>query len=231
MPVARGGLPGGAALPRGFGAGGPVPVQTTPLGLNQPAAPGGAPQRPKTVTEFARENQTRAGELGKSREAIEDYRFRAGAAGDKDERKALAEAGAKKAAFDRAKDALTQRRLAEVQAGQLGVDLAIEANNLRNQARLTPSAVRNVAGRNCLEIGGVWIDEGYEAKMPTVAVKAQSPAYFRILERQPRAKGVFLLGNHLLWVTPNQTALVIDTAEGREELTDGEIDRLFAAKK
>src|SRR5581483_5650206 len=103
-----------------------------------------------------------------------------------------AEAGAKKASLDQAKDALAHRRLADVQAGRLGVDLAIEANNLRTQSRLTPSAVRNVAGRNCLEIGGVWIDEGFGAKMPTMAVKAQSPAYFRILERQPRVKDVFL---------------------------------------
>src|SRR5207248_383623 len=81
-----------------------------------------------------------------------------------------------------------------------------------------------VAGRNCLEVGGVWIDDGFEASMATVVVKAQSPAYFRLLERQPRVKDLYRLGNHLLWVTPSRQALVVDTTEGKSELTDAEID-------
>jgi len=46
-----------------------------------------------------------------------------------------------------------------------------------------------VQDRKLLEVGGVWIDEGYCEKTPTVAVKAQSDAYFRILERHPEVKG------------------------------------------
>jgi Ca-activated chloride channel family protein len=93
------------------------------------------------------------------------------------------------------------------------------------------TASRQVYGRNCLEMGGVWIDEGFEAKMPTVVVKAQSEAYFKLLERQPKLKDVFLLGNHLVWVAPNGTALVIDTTRGKDQLTEGEIDKLFVARK
>jgi Ca-activated chloride channel family protein len=104
-------------------------------------------------------------------------------------------------------------------------------NNLRNQNQLTRTALRRVSNRNCVEIGGVWIDEGFEAKMTTVAVKAQSNAYFRILERQPQVKEVFRLGNFVVWVTPSGTALVIDARSGKEELTDKEIDQLFVAKK
>ena len=92
-------------------------------------------------------------------------------------------------------------------------------NNLRNQSRLDPSAMRNVVGRNCLELGGVWIDEGFNAKMKSVTVKAKSDAYFRILERQPEVKDVFQLGNHLVWVTPSGTALIIDTNDGKEKLS------------
>jgi Ca-activated chloride channel family protein len=44
-------------------------------------------------------------------------------------------------------------------------------------------------------------------------------------------KQVFLLGNYLLWITPSGTALVIDTSEGKETLTDADIDKLFVAKK
>ncbi len=102
--------------------------------------------------------------------------------------------------------------------------------NLRNQTRLEQTALRNVYGRNCLEIGGVWIDEGFEAKMPTLIVKAQSDAYFKLLERQPRL-AVFKLGNHLVWVAPNGTALVIDTCTGKDKLSGEEIDKLFVAKK
>jgi Ca-activated chloride channel family protein len=67
--------------------------------------------------------------------------------------------------------------------------------------------------------------------MPNVTVKAMSPAYFRILEKQPKMKEVFRLGNHVVWVTPNGTALVIDLNDGVEKLSDAEIDRLFIAKK
>ena len=90
---------------------------------------------------------------------------------------------------------------------------------------------RTVFGRDCLEIGGVWIDEGFDAKLPTLTVKAQSDAYFRLLEKQPRLKEVFQLGNHLVWVTPNGTALVIDMSSGKDKLSDDEIDKLFVAKK
>jgi Ca-activated chloride channel family protein len=88
-----------------------------------------------------------------------------------------------------------------------------------------------VAGRNCLEYGGVWIDEGFDAKMPAVIVKCMGTAYFRILERHPQVKEVFKLSNNLVWVTPNGTALVVDMNDGKDKLTDGEIDKLFVAKK
>ena len=119
----------------------------------------------------------------------------------------------------------------EVQAGKLGVELSCESNNLRYQTQLTQSAVRRVGARNCLEVGGVWIDEGYNAKMKTVTVKAMSKAYFRILERHQVARQAFQLGNHLVWVTPSNTALVIDAANGVETLSDADIDRLFVVAK
>jgi Ca-activated chloride channel family protein len=205
---------GGAGLTRGARA--------------RPAAPGGAAPKPQTVTQFARQNQ-RPDDLAKLRDGIEAERRGAAPQGEAGAR--LAEAAAKKQTLDRAKEALAQRRHWEVQAGKLGVDLAVEANGLRNQSCLTPAAVKQVAGRNCLEVGGVWMDEGFEPAMPTVVVKAQSAAYFRLLERHPRVKEVLRLGNHLLWVTPSRTALVIDTSEGCEALSDAVIDALFVAKK
>ena len=91
--------------------------------------------------------------------------------------------------------------------------------------------MRNVQGRNMLELGGVWVDEGFKDKARTVIVKAQSDAYFRILERHPVVKDVYRLGNYVVWVTPSNTALVIDTDQGKDKLSDEEIDKLFVAAK
>ena len=92
-------------------------------------------------------------------------------------------------------------------------------------------AVKNVNGRQCLEVGGVWIDEAFTAKTDAVVVKAQSDAYFRILELQPQMKDVYRLGNHLVWVAPSGTALVIDAGSGKDKLPEAEMTRLFVAKK
>jgi Ca-activated chloride channel family protein len=87
-----------------------------------------------------------------------------------------------------------------------------------------------VQGRNCLELGGVWIDDGYKADTKSVTVKAQSEAYFKILEKHPEMKDVFRLGNFVVWISPSGTALVIDQTQGKEKLDDAEIAALFAKK-
>jgi Ca-activated chloride channel family protein len=233
MPVVGGPQPGGGRpgmMFGGVGAGG----RPEALAPASPAAP------PTKVADFARQLQ-KEGEVSKARGAFEDRRFAGVPAPDskggddkgeaKDQGKVLQDAKEKKAAFDQARDALGRKQSLEVQAGKLGVDLSVQMNNLRNQTRLEYTAQRNIAGRNVMEIGGVWIDDGFDAKMPVVTVKAQSDAYFRILERHAKVKEVFQLGNHLVWVTPNGTALVIDTNDGKDKLSDEEIDKLFVVKK
>ena len=54
------------------------------------------------------------------------------------------------------------------------MDLSLQTQLLRNQSRLDQSALKQVNGRNCMELGGVWIDEGFNAKMESITVKAQS---------------------------------------------------------
>ncbi len=212
----------------GLGGGGMMGMGGVPPGL-APAPGGPTAAKPLPVLEFARQNQTKPGELATNRGTYADRELA------KHEGKGgapfVADAKAKKEAFDRAREALRRGERDGVQAGKLGVDLSVQMQNLRSQARLDQSALRNVQGRNCLELGGVWIDEGFDPKMPTMVVKAQSDAYFRLLERQPQVKDVFRLGNHVVWVTPNGTALVIDTSEGKEKLGDDEIDKLFVARK
>jgi len=150
---------------------------------------------------------------------------------DKDRARLATETQGKFDAYNQAKGALDQRRLADVQAGKLGVDWSCYNAGLRNQSRLDMSAQRNVYGRNCMEVGGIWIDEGFGPKTEAVVVKAQSNAYFRILEKQPQVKDVYRLGNHVVWMTPSGKALVIDGTNGKDELDDKEIDSLFTAKK
>ncbi|AWM38082.1 von Willebrand factor type A domain protein [Gemmata obscuriglobus] len=135
-----------------------------------------------------------------------------------------------KKTWDDSSSALRGRERGAYQSGQLGVDLSCAANNLRNQHRVSLTANRQVQGRNCLEIGGVWIDDGFQPNTKVVTVKAHSDAYFRVLEKQPQMKDVFLLGNHLVWVTPSGTALVVDLSEGQEKIEDNEIDALFVGK-
>jgi Ca-activated chloride channel family protein len=168
------------------------------------------------------------GALAENRGRIADREL---AKGDDKDGKGLAGAKEKKTAYDQAREALRRGARDAVQAGKLGVDLSVQMQNLRAQARLEPTALRNVQGRNLMEVGGVWIDEGFGARQKALVVRAQSDAYFRMLERRPELKHVFSLGNHLVWVTPSQTALVLDTTEGKDTLSDGEIDALFAAAK
>jgi Ca-activated chloride channel family protein len=237
VPVAGAGKGGGAGPAVGyystFGLGGGFNggSQGVPAAALMPRAPGETPQK---VVDFARAANGAPGGQAAARGGFEGQKYAnltEDRKGDKDALRALDDARSKKEAFEQAREALAQRRQAEVQAGKLGVDLSLQMNTLRNQSRLEYAAQRNVAGRNCTEIGGVWIDEGFTEKTAVVTVKAQSDAYFRILERHAEVKDVFQLGNHLVWLTPSGSALVIDTSDGKDKLTDEEIDRLFVAQK
>jgi len=218
---------GGAERPHvAFGAPG-----MPPPGLRGPGGGAGAASGPRPVEDFAREVQKEPAKASEKRSKLEEESLRKEADGKDDKAKAVRDALDLKTASDETAARLRGGDLGSVQAGKLGVDLSVYSAQLRGQHRLSRTAVRNVWGRNCLEIGGVWIDEGFTAKTPTLVVKAQSDAYFKLLERQPKLKEVFKLGNYLVWVAPGDIALVIDTTKGKDKLSDDEIDKLFAAKK
>ena len=192
-----------------------------------------------SVADLAKDAQRNKGDLYESRDKLNGYLLSqptAGAASLKQFRgppitSVPIASGERRANLEEAKQALAAHRLERVQEGKLGVELSLEAEGLRNQSRLTATAVKTVAGRNCVEFAGVWIDEDFDAKTPLVTVKAQSDAYFRLLERQPQLREVLKLGNAIVWITPSGTALVIDPNGGKEKLEDAEIDGLFKAKK
>jgi Ca-activated chloride channel family protein len=205
---------------------------TPPPGLRLPEG-GGSGGRPtsRPVEDFAREINKDPKKAGEKRNELETDQLRKDADCKDDKAKAIRDALELKTASEATAARLRSGDLGGVQAGKLGVDLSVYSAQLRGQHRLSRTAVRQVHGRNCLEIGGVWIDEGFTAKTPTLVVKAQSDAYFKLLERQPKLKEVFKLGNYLVWVAPSGTALVIDTNKGKDKLSDAEIDKLFVAKK
>jgi Ca-activated chloride channel family protein len=247
VPVAALGRADRAAHGRPNVAFGPGEVPASvPRGLA--SAPGGKESPPRKVADFLKEAKGEGGRDGGkggglegTRRKLEDERLerptepsgksKGPASSDSDATSAaLRETKLKLKTLDETRKALLQSRLADVQAGSLSVDLSLQTETLRRQSRLSPTAVRRAAGRRCLEVGGVWIDEGFDLKMPTVTVKALSTAYFRILERHPKVRDAFRLGNHLVWVTPSGTALVIDAGDGRETMSDADIDRLFVAR-
>jgi Ca-activated chloride channel family protein len=220
VPDAMPGFKAGAGAPPralgGFGKAG---------GGGGKGAKGGA-----KVEDFAKSIAGDAKGLDKARaELAKDGLKDAAKAGDKDAANQLSQLST----FERAEKALQQKQLSGVQQGALGVDVAIQVNNYRNQQQVSPAAVQRIASRNLVDVGGVWIDDAFDAKMKTVNVKAQSDAYFSLLERQPSLRDLLRLGNHLVYVLPNGEALIIDAQHGVETLTDAEIDRLFVptAKK
>jgi Ca-activated chloride channel family protein len=221
-PVIHRGKDGRPAV--GFGGG----VSAVPPVL---APKPGSPGKQLKVADFARAANTAPGDLAKNRFRFEGRMLDELTEAEAKKAPALASAKQQWEAYNLARDALLKRQQGQVQAGKLGVDLSVQMECLRNQSRMQYTALRRVGNRNCLEVGGVWIDEEFKPKTPTVVVKAQSNAYFRILEKKPEVKDVFRLGNHLVWLTPSGTALVIDTADGKDELSDKDIDKLFVVKK
>ncbi len=219
------------------GPGGPVFDSTPPRRAFAPTSGGSGggareAKKPTTVETFAKQQQEKPGDIYENRGLYQDKELARDDGKGTPYSAANKDAKEKKEAYDRARDALLKNDTNAVQTGKLGVDLSCQTQNLRAQTQLDQTALKNVYGRNCIEVGGVWLDEKYDPKsMKTLTVKAQSNAYFKMLERNAKVKEVFQLGNHILWVTPNNTALIIDASTGQEELSDAEIDALFVAKK
>lgn len=226
----------------GFGGGGGATERFEADAFVSPRAlaPKSSNESQKTVAEVAKQVQSVTGGLAANRNQLQnevlgrmvtdDLALESLSKADQSRALKLGEAKRTKRTLDRAMTNFKQGNLAGNQVLALGVELSQRTKELKRQQKLEATAVRNVASRNCMEYGGVWIDEEFNAKANSVTVKAQSDAYFRILERFPQMKEVFQLGNHLVWITPNGTALIIDTTDGNENMSDQDIDLLFASK-
>jgi Ca-activated chloride channel family protein len=247
MPVV--GLPPtNPGQPVAKGPGGPIPqgLYEPGFGGQKGGVSGGGFAKPAPVADYARRVQGKSEDGARNRADLEDKKL-----AEEEKQLELAKRDPKSpkkdndAYLDKVKEArgnfrsyeqakfwLNQRDMKNIQGGNsTAVDVAVCSNNLRGQERLTQTANRFVQGRNCLDVGGVWIDDAYNATMKTLVVKAQSQAYFDILKKNPKMKDVFRLGNHLVFVTPSNVALVIDTNDGKETLSEEEIEKLFFAAK
>ena len=131
--------------------------------------------------------------------------------------------------YSKMRSAFANGKAADVQGGELGVDVALELNGLQTQERVTTQTTRQVSGRTLIGVGGMWVDDQFDAKLPVVRVKAQSDAYFLLLAKRPQLKEVFQLGNRVAWITPSGTVLIVD-GDGKEHLSEDEIAKLFATK-
>jgi Ca-activated chloride channel homolog len=225
---------------------GPMPL-SAPIGGGggfgalPPGLPMGANGKPGSVEDFAKQQAGDKGDgkgLAANRGAVTEKEMKEAADRLRDEKDPVTRARLaeqlltyelSKKTWDQSNAALKGRKDG-YQTGQLGVDLACASNSLRNQERVSLTANRQVYGRNCLEVGGVWIDDAYKADTKSLTVKAMSDAYFRILEAHPEMKDVYRLGNFVVWLSPSGTALVIDQNDGKEKLDDAEIAALFAKK-
>jgi Ca-activated chloride channel homolog len=207
------------ALDRGDGKQRTVEEAAKLLQINGSATGGRAKQLDKDIAKAERE-------IVEAAEKTDGARDKDALAAAK---KSLGELKSNYALQNQAQDELRRGAFRNTQEGTLGVNLSLSNTQLRNQSQTTQTATRWLGTRNALEVGGIWIDEAYRADMKSVTVKAQSAAYFRLLERRPELQRVFAIGNHLVWVSPSRTALIVDCETGSEELTDAAIDTLFVA--
>ena len=185
----------------------------------------------RKVLEFALENQSRPGQLAEGRAAVAEKASEVAGAAGAPGAEQLKKAMDAKGALDRAKEAFRRNDQKAVQGGKMGVDLSVQNQSFRDQTFVSETAIKQVSGRSMIEVGGVWIDEGFQKSMPTITIQAQSDAYFRLLEKKPQLRKLFSLGNYLIWVTPGNVALVIDTQEGKSTVSDMEIEQMFTPSK
>jgi len=174
------------------------------------------------VVDFLKEQKDKKLRIRKRRRA----RFAEGDLANRDDRKgdgkAKEEASEKKRAFDEAFQGAGPKQYADTQSGKLGVDLSIQVQNLRNQNRLDQDRPAQFQAATCLESAASGIDEGFDAKMTLVTVKAQTMPTSASWKRHNIVKDVYRLGNHIVWVTPSGTALVIDSHDGKTALRRGD---------
>ncbi|MDI6774268.1 MAG: VIT domain-containing protein [Verrucomicrobiota bacterium] len=74
-------------------------------------------------------------------------------------------------------------------------------------------AVKTVGRKIFYLLDGVWTDRDYKKEMKATRVKYASDEYFKLLEKKPELKKCFALGEEVIVVLDDQTAVIVETAE------------------
>jgi hypothetical protein len=115
-------------------------------------------------------------------------------------------------------------------SGAAAIDLSQRLAELKTEARAQASStLRTVASRRFRKLGDAWVDEGYKPGIPSIRVRVLGAAYFWLLARRPELGRIFALGEHVTWVSPSGTAIIV-SKDGPNEIDHATLDRLFTKK-
>jgi Ca-activated chloride channel family protein len=110
-----------------------------------------------------------------------------------------------------------------------GADAVVAAQSvqeLKNQSvAQRQQAVQQVGGQAFFQRGQTWVDGRYDEKMPTIAVKWGSEAYFQIVRQKPDLAKALAQGKSVVVVVAKNQALRIDET-GKETLTAADLRAL-----
>ncbi|HVK06819.1 MAG TPA: hypothetical protein VM490_25360, partial [Armatimonadaceae bacterium] len=128
------------------------------------------------------------------------------------------------AAVNASQGARSQR--AANQVGNYNV-YALKAGQEKSRDEALSKRIQNVASRTFYQVGPVWRDATFDEKKQkeVVKVKLYSPAYFALTRRNAAFAKWAALGDQVL-ITANASQAVQFGSEGRESLTEKELDAL-----
>ena len=88
--------------------------------------------------------------------------------------------------------------------------------------------MRTVASRTFYQVHDTWTDAGYDTakQKEVIKIKAFSPAYFALTRRSPRLAQWAGLGGSVLVAANGKQAISFGATDGKESLTDAEVDAL-----
>lgn len=82
----------------------------------------------------------------------------------------------------------------------------------RTDDRIAPT-VRQVGKKTFYQVNEVWTDQAYKKDMKATKVKYGSDEYFKLLEKHPDLKKYFSLGERVIVVLEDQTAVIVEAGE------------------
>ena len=117
------------------------------------------------------------------------------------------------------------------ESGRSAVELAQQLRQLKDASQLrgrTARIVKRVGGKTFVWWHGIWVDRNYRDTCKQVRIQYLGETYLKVLAARPAWKSILALGENLVVVCPNGTALVIGGKEDKP-LSDAEVAALFVS--